>query len=431
MVVFKNDVTGSHLQLNIETSPGTNYRGSLPSETGGWYYAEYKNGQVTGLSDDWDEKLEIVEEFPGGELPKLPVGYGWAGGFPQFRKPNVGESFLAYNQFAQAHTGTASVASVFTPNECFGGRRLIVVVATQPRKAEVATTPVAPQETPDVAYRDIDPKADIPQRTDEFWCDISSKWITRDNSIPYLPNYKYRRLIAASPPTESSDVTYRDIDTKIEIPKSTDEFYCDFEKRWITRDNDGPYLPRYKYRRLIATSSPVTDPIAYRDIDPKVEKLQKGDQFHGPRSQEWMNVISLEYGFYNSDYKYRRPIATSSPNQTAGDVRPQSVPVSVSGPLAQESVTMSNPNVQATLRVAKTVSKTLGKIAWSQVNYWGFEPALNIAKRIMWSVRYIALTSAVAGGGYAYYHPEAAKEVLYDCLPKISISVEGPEILRG
>ena len=64
-------------------------------------------------------------------------------------------------------------------------------------------------------------------------------------------------------------------------------------------------------------------------------------------------------------------------------------------------------------------------------NYWLIQPTKEVATRVMRTVRYVVLAGIVSGGVYAYNNPEAAKTTLYKCLPKISISVESPEIIKS
>lgn len=74
------------------------------------------------------------------------------------------------------------------------------------------------------------------------------------------------------------------------------------------------------------------------------------------------------------------------------------------------------------------VAKFIGSWVLRSLNYWVTEPAMNIVKRIMWSVRYVTLTTMIAGCIYGYNYPDHLKSFLSSCLPKITI--EAPEIMR-
>lgn len=71
--------------LEINKDPTNSYKD-------GWYYEP--NGTVQGLTEEWTEKLRIVEELPF-PIPKLPEGYEWADGYPQFREIKKGEYYIS------------------------------------------------------------------------------------------------------------------------------------------------------------------------------------------------------------------------------------------------------------------------------------------------------------------------------------------------
>ena len=71
--------------LEINKDPTNTYKD-------GWYYEP--NGTVKALTNEWTEKLRIVEELPF-PIPKLPEGYEWADGYPQFREIKDGEYYIS------------------------------------------------------------------------------------------------------------------------------------------------------------------------------------------------------------------------------------------------------------------------------------------------------------------------------------------------
>lgn len=92
-----------YFYASIESSPGVTKDGlsvrknntirPLGLNKFGWTYDQY--GVILGLNSEWQEKLTIVEELPCPFPEKLPEGYRWAGGFPQFRKPEKDEIYLS------------------------------------------------------------------------------------------------------------------------------------------------------------------------------------------------------------------------------------------------------------------------------------------------------------------------------------------------
>lgn len=75
----------------------------------------------------------------------------------------------------------------------------------------------------------------------------------------------------------------------------------------------------------------------------------------------------------------------------------------------------------------KSIGEFVGRISWNSLNYFIFEPTKEIASRAIQTVRYVTLVSVIAGSVYAYKYPET----FWKCLPKISVSIEVPEIING
>jgi hypothetical protein len=71
-------------------------------------------------------------------------------------------------------------------------------------------------------------------------------------------------------------------------------------------------------------------------------------------------------------------------------------------------------------------------VRWSGklTNYWLIEPAFNVAQRILWSVRYVVMSGAVVMTIYGYMNPESAVSIIKSLIPKVSVSISAPEILK-
>lgn len=118
--------------------------------------------------------------------------------------------------------------------------------------------------------------------------------------------------------------------------------------------------------------------------------------------------------------------------QYCQDIDVVSVVTPIQSPISKEEIKMSDVVKFSTVKnVGVASAKFAGRLAWRSLNYCLFEPVKEVAVRLMRTARYVALTGAVVGGVYAYNYPEAAKDTLYKCLPKISISVESPEIIKS
>ena len=95
----------------------------------------------------------------------------------------------------------------------------------------------------------------------------------------------------------------------------------------------------------------------------------------------------------------------------------------------EEMINTSAP-VATAVDVAKKVGGTAARLTGRMINYWLIEPAWKVTQRVLWSVRYVVLGSTVALGAYGWHNPDGAKNVVKSLVPKISIKVEAPEILK-
>lgn len=86
---------------------------------------------------------------------------------------------------------------------------------------------------------------------------------------------------------------------------------------------------------------------------------------------------------------------------------------------------------ETAVKAASVVGKFVAGWGFRALNYWAIEPAVNIARPILSSVRYAGFLAAISMIGYGMYNPQAVKDAAYSCIPKISFSIEAPEILNG
>lgn len=95
----------------------------------------------------------------------------------------------------------------------------------------------------------------------------------------------------------------------------------------------------------------------------------------------------------------------------------------------EEMINTSAP-VATAVDVTKKVGGTAARLTGRMINYWLIEPAWKVTQRVLWSVRYVVLGSTVALGAYGWHNPDGAKSIVKSLVPKISIKVEAPEILK-
>jgi len=99
-------------------------------------------------------------------------------------------------------------------------------------------------------------------------------------------------------------------------------------------------------------------------------------------------------------------------------------------PVKKEEEVMSEATkFETAKKVVSSVGRFTGRMVWKAMNYWAFEPVKEVVTKTMRAVRYVTLTGAVVGGIYAYNNPEGAKDMLWKCVPKVSVSFEAPEIM--
>lgn len=82
------------------------------------------------------------------------------------------------------------------------------------------------------------------------------------------------------------------------------------------------------------------------------------------------------------------------------------------------------------VNTVKKIGGTAARLTGRMINYWLIEPAWKVTQRVLWSVRYVVLGSTVALGAYGWHNPDGAKSIVKSLVPKISIKVEAPEILK-
>lgn len=201
------------LNATIETSPGRDTQGNLATDGSrpniGWSFKR----KIPFLNDEWSEKLTIVEELPFS-LPKLPEGYKWAGGFPQFRIPEKGEHFFGMTpsyEFVFEELIFQRYVDNWLKNDATLGRRLIVErVATVPQPEHSVTVAEMASDIPDVGpgYRLIDIELDAPAPNDEYYSVTDRCWKIRCECACrfYNDGTFYRRKIGVAKAAQKFDV---------------------------------------------------------------------------------------------------------------------------------------------------------------------------------------------------------------------------------
>lgn len=220
---------------------------------------------------------------------------------------------------------------------------------------------------------------------------------------------------------------YRIYDQKVEGLKCPENLEIRLsEKNWQYRPVSAGQLCKISTYRV---------PIVL-DIDPewrildKTEPLMAGDQINGTQAHTWMYICRQDIDYNNKieGCRYRRRIKCETlMEKLIEEERVEAQELGQLNPLEDSPVDVQFITMPKE-KIVKNVAKFIGSWALRGLNYWVTEPAMNIVKRIMWSVRYVTLTTMIAGCIYGYNYPDHLKSFLSSCLPKITI--EAPEIMR-
>lgn len=445
-----------------ETSAGLNNLGENITEanartraTNGW---QYKRDGSIYLNDEWAPKMKIVKELPFS-LPTLPSGYKWLGDFPQFRVPVKGEHFIRYNSKA----GFGDVV------KCDGNfqvplgeenRRLIVVPTEQ---ESVAKQQVFVGE----GYRKLESDEYFTPGKSHECCRLSDIGTSQEtwakvmwsNQASKFPDFVFREKVATQQESVAVKPQPLSIEGMVEVSHlkdyivQKDDKYIECGKVYSAGElAAGPYKVKWfgSTVRLFATkknygdyvsknSPPITEgPVigaGYRKIDPKVDTPKEGDQFWSQLRNQWMDRPT-HYGAFNHTDTYRRlkssdwaDAALISGVASASPLNKVPVQVQENEMSSNSSSSTETVKFETAKKLAVGTAKLGGKMIWRTADYFVFAPIKKAASPFMWMVRYAVLGTMVGGGVYACTNPDDAKELLWKCIPKISITVDAPEVL--
>ncbi len=101
-------------------------------------------------------------------------------------------------------------------------------------------------------WRLIDHKEDNPQAGDQYWSQYDKKWVDRSEKFTFKAGHIYRRRITPEP-----GEGYRYIDKTKDTQHPEDEYYCYDTKTWKIRENyRDTYKPLTYYRRKLTNEQP-------------------------------------------------------------------------------------------------------------------------------------------------------------------------------
>ena len=447
----------------------------------GWYYND--DGSITGISKEWDKKLTITEELPFS-LPELPKGYEWAGGFPQYRVPNVGECFCTKN------TNGILTGEV---GECFGiagllgsnKRRLIVSKAAlteQPKSESPVEPSVVSEKPPKVVYykpsfkdntlfiKRVGNKLgfvyanDLNPNLRYFWGASDEREVREGRWVEITQEDVDKILAALSEPQRSESPVESSVVPKelppLPILNSSDgyKFLLSNGEPVFRKPNDGDYFVKYNYatkkygpivksknfsvpwgvderRYIVVPSEPEKIPVIPQEQPIGTVIANNTNPFTGGvikgKSYKVFNkirkngadffVIHDEFG-RTKEYHVDHFDTFLESDISLSD----NIVSGVDSTKEEEEVIMKK---ETAVKVATGVAKFVGHWGFKIINYFYLETAMSVGRPIVKSIRYAVFLGTLGSAIYGYNHPEVVKNAIKSCIPKITI--EAPEILNG
>lgn len=390
----------------IDCSPGVNNAGKtvrqLNTEVSirnnkGWLYSEF--GQ-TYLNDEWNEKLKIVKamDFP---IPKPPVGYKYLDGYPQWRAPKVGEWYAESDTYVEK-----AYKDLPTPS-------LIV-------------SPITKEDCVDIteSHPDLIPREGI----DYFDGPIHEFQITQKGSIQKtIKDWR------------ESYSKFRHYCLPEHVPPISKEI--DVYPKYYKAFNTNVYayielLNKEKYRCVKLNGEPDREISADLRNFPSEDLITREEAISRIQkpAQETRHVTYPRY------YKKITPLEGISFIKRINESQ-YCVVMSDGGWNKVESWGNSQEKDYASREISEEEAMKLHKycndvekspeedskspiVSQSKFSYWVTEPIVNMGTFAKKSIRYILVSSVLAGIGYTAYSPSSVGSFIKSCLPKVNIQWE-------
>lgn len=386
--------------------------GSVFSGTiNGWSYTWNSDGSNTNAIYE-----NIIGECPPELIPALPLGYEWVGGHPKFVRPEVGDVFL--NVLKDPETRRNNGIDLFEYGAAGTRRILIKKLTPETRSLEAGKIYLTKggwlvrinSVGGTIAYLDL--------RT--------SPGLTSLSALPASCLSRASKnegwVLCCQIGDKPDDV---DISDELEITSEyTDKLNPEFPDppkgyKWkhgfpkLTEVGDNEYYINEYSSKYVAMSKSQNSDKAWLCLVPEQEKLEPT-----PESVEKLKNTLVS----NNVDTGKTPTFNMPPIKwDLSFARDARWDVLNSGFKKEEEMKKET---------AIAVSKSVGSFAWKTVNYLFLETATEIGRRIGRSIRYAVFFGTLATGIGFWVAPEKTTAIIKSCLPKISISVDAPEIVR-
>jgi hypothetical protein len=392
--------------------PLTNSIGQSGKDRRGWIWLP--DGRTIFDNKETAEALEIVGEY---NYPfQLPSGYRWKGGFPKLEEVRTGDFFLS-------NIGNSMKCIVPVGQKPgIGNKRIILERAEQPtvpKKLEVGKVYLT-----------------------------KGGWLVRVNSIR---NEQEFFLDVRTSPGHCNGATAKDLRENFQYRRKTND-------GWVTTTSIGT-IPagvcvdgKHDGLRIISEYTDKLNPefpdppngYKWKHGFPKVTAVAAGEPYVNQYSNN-----HVAWACENRDDALRLCLVPAEPEKQEPKPSQEAVNklkdiiasnsgggtvdivwgADFSGNCVSEDFSNKKEEVMKK-ETAIAASKAVGSFAWKTVNYLFLETATEIGKRIGRSIRYAVFFGTVSTVAGMYFAPDTTKGFIKSCLPKVSISVDAPDIVK-
>lgn len=431
--------------------------GSVFSGTiNGWSYTWNSDGSNTNAIYE-----NIIGECPRELIPTLPSGYEWVGGHPKFVRPEVGDVFLnvlkdpetrrnnCIDLFEYGAAGTRRILiKKLTPEtrsleagkiyltkggwlvriNSVGGTLAYLDLRTSPGLTSLSALPASciPRASKNegwVLCSQIGDKPDDVDISDEL--EITSEYTDKLNpEFPDPPKgYKWKHGFPKL--TEVGDNEY--YINEYSITNQNTSLCLNSDKVWLCLVPEPTPESVEKLRNILTSNNNggTLDLLISNEAVEEIKNWNKPSDIITSNTQ--IGTMDLYWkpkqGQFGEEWRDSSNLWTNSTDHNLTFTKDARWDV-------LNSVFNKEKEKEMKKETAIAASKAVGSFAWKTVNYLFLETATEIGQRIGRSIRYAVFFGTLVTGIGFWVAPEKTTAIIKSCLPKVSISIDAPEIVR-